>query len=339
MSKAFSYSANGYSYGIQDPAGRRMQIPADMSEDFPYFTIEQRDELQSYYRENGYVVIRNLFPRELCETARRAFESELKPFKGFIYRQATANPERNVFTSNGFVLNSILNIQSLDRRRFPAFCAAGLAILTHPNARSIARALLGEDGKLVQSMYFEGNPATWPHQDTYYLDAEEIGRMTAGWFAMEDISPGAGRFFVYPKSHLLDMAKNGGDFDVAFHHDRYKKLAVDVIRRRNLECRAPALGQGDALFWAAKTMHGSLETIEPRRSRCSFTGHYIPESSRLLQFQARFRGLNIAPINGMNVHRPKDLNRASRRAILGLETTFPNAFQTAKKLAIKLLTR
>jgi len=35
-----------------------------------------------------------------------------------------------------------------------------------------------------------------------YLDAEEIGRMTAAWVAVEDIAPDAGRFFVYPKSHL-----------------------------------------------------------------------------------------------------------------------------------------
>jgi hypothetical protein len=46
-------------------------------------------------------------------------------------------------------------------------------------------------GKLVQSMYFEGNPATWAHQDTYYLDSEHTGAMTAAWFAVEDIKPGA----------------------------------------------------------------------------------------------------------------------------------------------------
>lgn len=44
---------------------------------------------------------------------------------------------------------------------------------------------------------------TWPYQDTYYLDAEEIGRMTAAWIAFEDIAPGARRFFVFPESHLI----------------------------------------------------------------------------------------------------------------------------------------
>lgn len=163
--------------------------------------------------------------------------------------------------------------------------------------------------------------------------------MTAAWFAMEDIAPGAGRFFVYPKSHLIDMEKNGGNFDIAFNHARYKKLVIDVIRRHGLECRAPALHKGDALFWAAKTIHGSLRTTQPERSRSSITTHYIPDSSRFLQFQSRIRGLSLHSIGGMRVHKPKDLSRPTRRAVFWVETTFPKSFQLAKKVAIKTLTR
>ncbi len=237
------------------------------------------------------------------------------------------------------MLNSILNIQSLDDRHFAGFKRSGLEILTDPAVQAACRAILGTSGKLVQSMYFEGNPATWPHQDTYYLDAEETGRMTAAWIAVEDIAPGAGRFFVYPKSHLIDMVKNGGDFDIAFNHDRYKKLVIKVIRDHGLECRAPALQKGDVLFWAAKTIHGSLRTTQPHLSRSSFTAHYIPERSRFLQFQTRIKRLDLAAIGSMSVHRPKDLNQGLNRAVFWVETHFPLLFQTAKRIAIKLSTR
>jgi phytanoyl-CoA hydroxylase len=199
--------------------------------------------------------------------------------------------------------------------------------------------ILGEPGKLVQSMYFDGNPVTWPHQDTYYLDAEEIGRMTAAWIAVEDIAPVAGRFFIYPKSHLIDMAKNGGDFDIAFHHERYKELVKNVIRGHQLVCLAPALRKGDVLFWAAKTIHGSLQTTEPRRSRRSFTAHFIPDRSRFLQYQTRVKPLNTELVNGMRVHHPKDLSKPINRAVLFVETRLPRTFQMAKKAAIKLVTR
>jgi phytanoyl-CoA hydroxylase len=337
--KPLAHEPAGPSFHIKDHVGRDLLIPSNVEEDSSYFNLDQRDEILRYYRDNGYVVIRNLVPREQCEAARLCFDREVKPYKGFIYRQATANPERHDFTPHGMMLNPILNIQSLDKRRFPNFLDAGLAILTHARTQDAVRTLLGAPGKVVQSMYFDGNPATWAHQDTYYLDAEQIGGMTAGWFAVEDIAPGAGRFFICPTSHRIDMTKNGGDFDVAFHHDRYKELVLDVIRRHGLEFRAPALNQGDVLFWSSKTIHGSLETTQPDRARSSFTAHYIPESSRLLQFQARFRGLQVERINGMSVHKPKDLSRLSPRAVFWVETTFPGAFQTAKKLAIKALTR
>src|SRR3546814_11124767 len=85
--------------------------------------------------------------------------------------------------------------------------------MTHPRVQDAVRTIRGEAGKIVQSMYFEGNPATWAHQDSYYLDAEVLGRMVGAWIAVEDIAPGAGRFFIYPGSHRLDVARNGGKVD------------------------------------------------------------------------------------------------------------------------------
>src|SRR2546430_17089029 len=92
-----------------------------------------------------------------------------------------------------------------------------MSVITHPSLHRRFEAILGEPGKIVQSMYFEGNPKTWAHQDTYYLDSMEIGGMAGAWIAVEDIHPGAGRFFVYSGSHVIEIRKNGGDFGNAFH--------------------------------------------------------------------------------------------------------------------------
>jgi len=326
-------------FSIRDPMGTPIRIPAAHDEDHAYFSLREAAAIRQYFDENGYVVIRGLVPRELCDQARMHFDREVKPFPGHIYRQTTANPERHAFSDAGLMLNPILNVQSLDPRSFARFKETGLAILTHSGTQQVVRTILEEPGQIVQSMYFEGNSVTWPHQDTYYIDAEEIGRMIGAWFAVVDIAPGAGRFFIYPKSHRIDLAKNGGNFDIAFNHARYKKLVVDIIRDHGLQLRAPALRKGDVLFWSAKTIHGSLETTQPHLTRSSFTGHYIPRSLRLLQYQTRVRRLNSMTVNGMEVHRPKDLARRSRRSIFWVETHYPRTFQTVKKLAIKAVTR
>ena len=187
-------------------------------------------------------------------------------------------------------------------------------------------------------MYFEGNSATWAHQDAYYLDSAEPGGMTGAWIALEDIAPGAGRFYVYPRSHLIDIAPNRGDLDIAFHHDRYKRTSVERNRRpRPHAAGAPALCRGDVLFWSPKTIHGSHETTEPQHSRSSITAHLLAASSELLQFQRRRRRLAPVPINGVRVHLPKNQNAWAPRAVLWAELTFSRTFQAAKRAAIKFV--
>jgi phytanoyl-CoA hydroxylase len=325
-------------YPIADPLGRTIQIPASIAGDFAYFRAEDAKGIRSYYDAEGYVVVRGLIPPEDCDRAHAAFEREVKPADSFIYRQATANPERHVYTEYGFMRNSIQNVHCVDPKLFPQFRKFGADVVTAAPVQGVLRALFDEPGKLVQSMYFEGNQSTWAHQDSYYLDSEHIGAMTGAWFAVEDIKPGAGRFFVYPKSHLFDMAKNGGNFDVAFNHARYKQLVKRVLEEQGFECRAPALEKGDVLFWNGKTIHGSLDTTEPQFSRRSFTGHYIPDSHRFLQFQSRIKALNLKMINGMNVHHAKDLESFANRAVLAVETKFPKSFKFAKRLMIKAVT-
>lgn len=295
--------------------------------------------VRRYYDDHGYVVIRGLIDAAMCDHLQAAFSEQVKPFEGFIYRQASAIPERHVFTAHGYMLNSILNIHAVDPRQFPRFRRLGTDLITSPAMQHATKAILGSPGKIVQSMYFEGNPSTWAHQDTYYLDGEPLGSMIGAWIALEDIAPGAGRFFVYPDSHRIDLAVNRGSMSIASNHSGYKQLVLDTIKRHGLECRAPALRKGDVLFWSSKTIHGSLETRQPEFSRSSVTAHYIPRDSRFLQYQTRVKGLALSKINGVDVHTPKDLGRPISRLVFEVETRFPRAFNAAKRLAIRALTR
>jgi phytanoyl-CoA hydroxylase len=309
-----------------------------VSDETPRFESHEVRAAADYYAKEGYVVIRGLVPRSSVEAVNATFDQVVRPYDGYIYRQTTCDPERHRFSPEGLMLNPILNVQDLQLSKFEAFRNAGLDVLTAPSVRSFLDAVFGGDqGKLVQSMYFEGNPATWAHQDTYYLDSEHLGTMIAGWFATEDVDARAGRFFVYPKSHLVDMFRNGGNFDVAFNHDKYKRLVLETITELDLTCKAPALDAGDVLFWNSKTIHGSLETSDGRYGRRSLTAHYLPTADRFLQHQTRIRPLSMLDYNGYPVHSPKSMDKRSRRSVLAVETRFPRAFKATKKAATKAL--
>lgn len=324
-------------YKITSPIGTEIEIPEFAEENSATFSLSELSKAATYYNENGYVVLRSLIDHDRCDRLRTSYDSTVKTYRGHIYRQATQNPEKNEINDCGFVMNSILNLQSLSSAKFAPLKTLAMQTFSDTAIKEVTKAILSEEAKLVQSMYFQGNAETWPHQDTYYLDSERIGTMVACWYALEDINPGAGRFFVIPSSHKIDMAKNGGDFDIAFNHSRYKELVRELLRGGNIEFRAPFLAKGDVLLWNSKTIHGSLRTTQPNFSRNSLTAHYIPSSHRFLQFQSRIKPLNLREFNGMLFNCPKDMERVSSRVIMAVETIFPRTFQTVKKLAIKAL--
>ena len=84
----------------------------------PKFTLDEIGKANLYYKENGYVVFKSLLTSEQCEQLMCCWESEVKSYEGYIYRQATAKAEKNILNSNGFVMNPILNIQSLNPKYF-----------------------------------------------------------------------------------------------------------------------------------------------------------------------------------------------------------------------------
>ena len=322
---------------LNTPRGLPVRVPESVSEDpSPRFAAHESDRIRAYYLENGYVIVKSVFSPEICDTQRGLWDQEVKPYRGHIYRQASAKVEKHVFNNNGWVMNPILNLQSVDPKRFGKFRVfATESILAAPRLREVFTGLLGDTPKVVQSMYFEGNSATWEHQDSYYLDSEKVGEMAAAWIAIEEIAPRAGRFFICPGSHKVKLDDHGLMNNIAEHHEVYISSVVNKVKDLGLEIRAPALQKGDVLFWNSLTIHGSLDSQDPVRTRSSITCHAIPSSRLFLQWQVRLLNLNTDDVNGTRMYRPKDLASLKNRLIFQVEANFPSLFYWAKRVAIK----
>ena len=312
-------------------------VPETDGEDVsPKFKPGDGERILEYYRDNGYVVVRGCIEPEVCDEVRSLWEREVKPFKGYMYRQATQKAEQHVLNDKGWVMNPVLNLQSVDPVSFPEFRAtATRKVLANRRLAEVFKLLLGDTPKVVQSMYFEGNSATWEHQDSYYLDSEQVGTMAAAWIAIEDISADAGRFFVCPGSHKMDLIRQQRANNVADSHDAYIEQVVERIRAEQLEIRAPCLKKGDVLFWNAFTIHGSLDSQDVAHSRSSITCHAIANAHRLLQFHTRTFDLPTEEIDGTRVFRPKDLARRKNKFVFGIEKNFPGPFYALKKFVIR----
>ena len=326
---------------LKTPRGLPVEVPESLHEDpSPRFSVADTAAARAYYEENGYVIFRDLFTPQTCDEMRRLWDRDIKPYKGYIYRQATARAETHIKNANGWIMNPILNLQSVDPVRFAEFRSTSVRrVLADKQLRTVFTSLLNEAPKVVQSMYFEGNSATWEHQDSYYLDSEVVGEMVAAWIALEDIAPHAGRFFICPGSHRIRLKDHSLYNNIAENHDTYIKSVVEEIRTRKLEIRAPALGKGDVLLWNSLTIHGSLDSQDPRHSRSSITAHAIPLSRKFLQLQTRVLTLRTEDVDGTAIYRPKDLGSTVNRLIFFVETNFPQFFYWLKKRAILYFVR
>jgi len=324
---------------LTTPRGIEVNVPEEIQEDASTkFDLSQIDSAKSYYGKNGYVIFKSLYEKNVLDLIRDHWENEVKSFNGHMYRQATAEAERHSLNENGWVMNPILNLQSVNPKRFPQFRdVATNKILSADGLKTVFQALLGDKPKIVQSMYFEGNSATWEHQDSYYLDSVNIGKMSAAWIALEDITAEAGRFFVCPGSHQIDMGVQNTDTNIAENHEAYILSIVEKIKSMKLEIRAPKLNAGDVLFWNAWTIHGSLDSNDRTHSRSSITCHAIPNSDKFLQLQTRVFDLETDSVNGVEIYRPKDLAKLKNRMIFWVEANFPNQFYWLKKQAIKFV--
>lgn len=235
-------------------------------------------ELRKAFERDGYVVVRAAVPAGLCTSATAAFAADVKPARRFCFlRHESGTYERHVFTEHGFMKYPIMNLQDLPDQ-FGKFRGLGLRVVTHARLRGIVAALLGEEGRCIHTMFFEGNQNTWPHRDSHYIDSETIGAMVGLWVAAEDIHAGAGRFYVYPGSHRVPTPPDLGIDTLDPNKPPYRDAMAKWLTESGLTLEAPELRCGDAVLWNALTIHGALPTTAPEHPRKSFTAHYVPET-------------------------------------------------------------
>jgi len=227
--------------------------------------------LAGYYEENGYVVVEGMLPAGKIDEIVSRYEADIAKSKAKFYRQNTCAYEANRMTPAGHVIQSFLDVHHY--KSFPEFRRSLLELYFSGSMLSTLGKITGhESHNLMQSMLFDANTATQPHQDWWYLDTVPNGHLLGAWIALEDIYEDAGRFYVIPGSHRVKLHAEG------MSHSQWLAEVKRYFDENRGKVRAPALKKGDVLFWNSRTVHGALPTSNPSRSRRSLTAHYMPST-------------------------------------------------------------
>ena len=228
-------------------------------------------DIRNYYETNGYVVCRNLVDPSLIDRLLNLYKQQIVPSKEPFLRQITNEYEPNDFNEFGYVKQDFLDVHQYEN--FPDFSTSVKEIVCSDAIQNALKEITGSNSlRWLQSLIFDLNRGTVPHQDSYYVDTVPGGHALAVWIALEDINEKAGRFYVLPQTMHIDLHSNVP----ALTHWDWMLRMKDYFDANQDKVVAPDLNKGDALFWNARLIHGALPTIDQSFSRKSLAAHFIP---------------------------------------------------------------
>ena len=246
------------------------------------FTINNATDIKEYYQSQGYVVIKNVLSHEKIDNFIKQYEKTKRSKLFIYYSQSVHLPLRPKITSEGFIEESMYNPHNL--KIFPGFSKAILNCLIDQKISEGLSIVSGSSSHTIwQTMFFDKSTGTVEHQDHYYLDTNPPGNLIGTWYALEDIHPDSGCFFVVPGSHKGQVinrknssSKQEGIEALVPEHDEMRIKTMNLIRDKNYEYKSFPLDKGDILFWHPYLIHGAFKNNNPQFSRKSFTAHFYP---------------------------------------------------------------
>jgi phytanoyl-CoA hydroxylase len=285
------------------------------------------DTPQHYYETNGYYLWQNLIAADTIDELLRHYQQDVVPARKPFFRQNSSRYEVNRFSEYGHVTQSFLDIHQF--RDHLEFSRCALGIYTSAAVRGALQAVTGfESCNLMQTMLFDANTETWPHQDWWYLDSVPNGNLLAAWIALEDIDERAGRFYVLPKSHTVDLHS---DTPQLSHSEWTQRMRAYVSAHAD-EVHAPALKKGDVLFWNSRVIHGSLPTKDRRFSRKSLTAHYLPSNFAFGNLFIEKKWIRYKEHAGMKYYRNQPDYTFFNRLKYGIKTSVYDSPRTIREL-------
>nr|XP_022300530.1 phytanoyl-CoA dioxygenase, peroxisomal-like [Crassostrea virginica] len=216
----------------------------------PVLSYEQR----KFYEDNGYVVIRNLVPKEKLDIYRNRFEQICRKevvIPGLTIMRDVAIA-RSEFVPGQQAITKLQDFQN-DEVLF-GYCAL-------PEIIRYVQAFTGKEVKAMHTMLINKPPdpgkktSRHPlHQDLHYFPFRPADRIVCSWTAMEKVNRENGCLVVLPGSHKGELLQH----DYPEWEGGVNKLYHGV---RDFDPNAPRvhlpMETGDTVFFHPLLIHGS----------------------------------------------------------------------------------
>jgi len=284
------------------------------------------DEQRQYYEDNGYLVIRNLVPKNELEIYRQRF---IDLAEGRIHPPATITMMRDISVvkaGNPKALgeSAITKIQSFqDEEVLFKYCETPIILdyvscFTGPNITAIHTMLINKPPNV-------GKTGRHPlHQDLYYFPFRPADRIVCAWTAMEKINRDNGCLVVLPGTHRGELLAHTypdwdaeGGVNAAYHGIKLNTMPERV----HLTMEA-----GDTVFFHPILIHGSGAN-KTRGYRKAISCHYCSSDCYHIDPKGTSHQEIAAEVEAVTSNRGlqlsyNDIWRFRSRLVRGREGTF-----------------
>ncbi len=259
-------------------------------------------ELAEYYRNFGYLIIRQFFDEGLIERANKEVEFALS--RG---REAFGRTNVDVLDADGGSRRIFLSELKDSDLKTPIKLnniylesPVMLELCRYGPLTRLLKVLIGGDPIVISSLNFILGSQQPVHNDSWYMPPPTKDKMAVASVCLDDVDDDNGPVFFYPSSHKLPpfILPHGGR--KVMGKDDQQAVSQDAdrrIREHGLEKQYFTGNQGDLLIWHAELLHGGLAIRDRSKSRRSLVTHY---------WQAQdLPDTEVAMVDGVPSHRLK----------------------------------
>lgn len=209
------------------------------------------------YNRDGFVVLKDFFPVELIDQARKEVEEI-----GF-------NPK--------------MAVKLRDQQRIQDFwtMADGVKkIAADQGIKDILEMLYGREPIPFQTLNFCKGSEQRAHSDTIHFSSLPAKFMCGVWVALEDITDENGPLFYYPGSHRLpeynfSQIRDNAKATSYENYKEYEDFIEEIVKVNHYEKKVFHAKKGDALIWSSNILHGGSPVLKEGSSRWSQVTHYF----------------------------------------------------------------
>jgi phytanoyl-CoA hydroxylase len=224
-----------------------------------------------FYRENGYLVVPDLFSSAEIEELKQETVSIFRGHRGAVDGLLDVEPGM----ADAEVLKKYLAIH------FPHKLSPMIErSLAHPGVVEILTQIIGRNVKCMQSMLFvkgPGKPGQSWHQDEYYIPTRDRS-LGAAWIAIDDASVDNGCLWIIPGSHRRGVIVRR----VPGRNPEFAEAdTLDLTPQEESRCVPVEVKTGSVVFFHGYMFHSSRRNRTSNCFRMALVNHYMSAESML----------------------------------------------------------